>query len=150
MQDINYQLDKDKRPFTDPATRVPECYHNFLDVFSKEASNTVSAHLKHNHVIRLLSEKDHGQTALRPMSNEKLVFVKKFLEDNLKKGFIEASSVSCSLSIMLTVKPRSGIHFCVDYQKLNKLTKKDAYLIPLIAETLAQLSHAKVFTKINI
>ena len=28
--------------------------------------------------------------------------------------------------------------------------KKDAYPILLIAETLAQLSHARVFTKINI
>lgn len=51
---------------------------------------------------------------------------------------------------MLAVKPRGDICFCIDYWKLNKLTKKDAYLIPLIAETLAQLSHAKVFTKIDI
>lgn len=33
MQDINYQLDKDKKPPTNPATRVPECYHNFLTSF---------------------------------------------------------------------------------------------------------------------
>lgn len=70
MQDVNYQLDKDKRPPTNPATRVPECYHDFLDVFSKEAFNTVSAHSKHNHVIRLLSEKDHGQAVLRPNTTD--------------------------------------------------------------------------------
>lgn len=40
MRDIEYQLNKDERPPTDPATKVPECYHEFLDVFSKEASNT--------------------------------------------------------------------------------------------------------------
>ena len=150
MLDINYQLDKDKRLSTNPATRVPECYHNFLDVFSKEAFNTVSAHSKHNHVIRLLSEKNHSQAAMRPISNEKLVFVKKFLEDNLKKGFIEASSALCSLPIMLAVKLGGGIHFCVNYQKLNELTKKDTYPIPLIAKTLAQSSYARVFTKIDI
>ena len=137
MRDINHQLDKDKRPPTNLATRVPKCYYNFLNIFLKKASNTISVYLKHNSVIRLLSENDHGQAALRPMSNERLIFVKKFLKDNLKKGFIEASSAPCSLSIMLAVKPRSGIHFCVDYQKLNELTKKDAYSIPLIAKTLA-------------
>ena len=105
IRDINYQLDKDKRPPINPATRVPECYHNFLDVFLRDVSNTVSAHLKHDYVIRLLSEKDHSQAAIRPMSNEKLVFVKKFLEDNLEKGFIEANSALCSLPIMLAVKP---------------------------------------------
>ena len=110
----------------------------------------MSVHSKHNHVIRLLSEKDHGQATLRPISNERLIFVKKFLEDNLKKGFIEASSASCSSPIMLAVKLESGICFCIDYQKLNELTKKYAYPIPLITETLAQLSHARVFIKIDI
>ena len=38
----------------------------------------------------------------------------------------------------------------MDYKRLNKLTVKDAYLIPLIKKTLAQLKNAKVFTKINI
>ena len=150
MQNIKYQLNKDKRPPINPATKVPECYHNFLNVFSKEASNILSAYLKHNHVIRLFSEKDHGQAVLKGMLKEKLVFVKKFLEVNLKKGFIEASNALCSSPIMLAVKSRDDIQFCVDYQKLNELTKKDAYSILLIAETLAQLSHTKIFTKIDI
>ena len=67
-----------------------------------------------------------------------------------KKRFIETNKAPCSLSILLARKPRGGVRFCVDYKKLNALTKKDAYLIPLIAETLAQLKSAKVFTKINI
>ena len=60
MQDIEYQLSKEKRPPTDPATKVSECYHNFLDVFSKEASNIVSAHSKHNHMIRLFGKKNYS------------------------------------------------------------------------------------------
>lgn len=60
MQNIEYQLNKDEKPLTNPATKMPKCYHKFLDVFSKEASNTMSAHLKHNYMIKLLSKKDHG------------------------------------------------------------------------------------------
>ena len=77
-------------------------------------------------------------------------FVKKFLEKNLKKGFIEASSALCLSPIMLAVKPGKGVRFCVDYIRLNKLTVKNTYPIPLIKKTLAQLKNAKVFTKINI
>ena len=51
---------------------------------------------------------------------------------------------------MLAAKPREGISFCINYRCLNKLTKKDAYPIPLIEKTLAQLKNAKVFIKINI
>ena len=150
MRDIDYQLNKDKKPLTNPATKVSECYHNFLDVFLKEVSNTVSAYSKHDYMICLLGEKDHDQAALRAMPKKKLAFVKKFLKDNLKKNFIEASSAPCSSPIMLAVKPGGNIRFCMDYWKVNKLTKKDAYLILLIAETLVQLSHARVFTKIDI
>ena len=76
--------------------------------------------------------------------------MRNFLEKNLKKGFIEVSKAFCSSLILLVKKPGRGIWFCVDYRKLNELTKKDAYPILLIAETLAQLKGAKVFTKIDI
>jgi hypothetical protein len=39
---------------------------------------------------------------------------------------------------------------CVDYWKLNTITKKDQYLLPLINKLLEQLSKAKIFTKIDI
>jgi hypothetical protein len=38
----------------------------------------------------------------------------------------------------------------VNYWKLNAITKKDQYPLPLINELLEQLSKAKIFTKINI
>ena len=151
MRDLEYQLNKTEKPVTDPATVVPECYHKFLDVFSKKESDKVSPHSKYDHKIELVNGgKDHGQAALRGMSKPQLEFVKKFLEENLKKGFIEASRAPCSSPILLAKKPGRGIRCCVDYRRLNKLTKKDAYPIPLIAETLAQLKGAKVFTKIDI
>ena len=151
MRDLEYQLNKAEKPVTNPATVVPECYHEFLDVFSKEASDIVSPHSKYDHKIELVNGgKDHSQAVLRGMSKPQLEFVKKFLEENLKKGFIEASRAPCSSPILLAKKPGRGIRCCVDYRRLNKLTKKDAYPIPLIAETLAQLKRAKVFTKIDI
>ena len=94
--------------------------------------------------------KNYDNSPFSKMSESKLQFLKKFLEEHLKKRFIEASSAPCSLCIMLAAKPGGGIRFCVDYRRLNELTKKDAYLIPLIKETLAQLKNAKVFTKIDI
>ena len=87
MRDIEYQLNKAEKLITHPATVVPECYHDFLDVFSKEASNKVSSHLKYDHKIKLLKRsKDHGQAALRGMSKPQLKVVKKFLKEHLKKA----------------------------------------------------------------
>ena len=151
MKDIKYQLNKTAKASTDPKTMVPKEYHKFLDVFSKEALDTFSPHSKYDYQIRLLEEyRDHGHSFLSKMSESKLQFVKKFLEEYLKKGFIKASSALCSLCIMLAAKLDRGIRFCVDYKRLNKLTKKDAHPIPLIKEILTQLKKAKIFTKIDI
>ena len=52
--------------------------------------------------------------------------------------------------MLFVKKPEGRIRFCIDYKKLNTITKKDYYPIPLIQETLAQLKGAKYFTKIDI
>ena len=151
MKDIKYQLNKMAKTSTDPKTVVPEEYHKFLDVFSKEALDTLLSHSKYNHQIRLLEGyKDYGYNPFSKMSEPKLQFMKKFLEKHLKKKFIKVRNTPCSSRIMFAAKPGGGIRFCVDYRCLNELTKKDTYLIPLIKETLAQLKNSKVFTKIDI
>ena len=151
MKNIEYQLNKTAKTPTDPKIVVPEEYHEFFNIFLKEALDTLSPHLKYDHQIHLLEGyKDYDNSPLSKMSESKLQFVKKFLEEHLKKRFIEASSTPCSSQIMLAAKPGGSIRFCVNYRYLNKLTKKDAYSIPLIEETLVQLKNAKIFTKINI
>ena len=151
IKDIKYQLNKMAKTPTDLKTVVPEEYHEFLDAFSKETSDTLSPHSKYDDQIRLLEGyRDYRHSPLSKILEPKLQFMKKFLEEHLKKGFIEASSTLCLSSIMLAAKPGRGIRFCINYQWLNKLTKKDTYPIPLIKETLAQLKNAKVFTKIDI
>ena len=42
------------------------------------------------------------------------------------------------------------MRLCVDYRGLNEITIKDRYPLPLIRETLAQLSKARYFTKLDI
>lgn len=67
-----------------------------------------------------------------------------------KKNFLDTSSAPCLSSILLAKKLGKNIRVCIDYWKLNALIKKDVYLILLIAKTLAQLNHAKMFIKIDI
>jgi reverse transcriptase-like protein len=47
-------------------------------------------------------------------------------------------------------KPDGGLRFCVDYRKLNAITRKDRYPLPLIDELMERLSRAKIFTKLDI
>ena len=118
MRDIEYQLNKGTKPPIDLKTVVPAEYHDFLDVFSKDISDTLRPYGKYDHKIELLKDKDLSDlrhNALRGMSVLQLKCVKKFLEEHLKKDFIEASSAPCSSPILLAKKPGGDIRFCVDY-----------------------------------
>ena len=42
------------------------------------------------------------------------------------------------------------MRFCVDYRKLNAITRKDRYPLPLINETLARMAGYKYITKFDI
>jgi hypothetical protein len=59
------------------------------------------------------------------MTTEELLAIKEYLLKNLYKGFIMPSSLSFASSVLFVAKPNSSLRFCVDYRKLNNLTKKD-------------------------
>ena len=51
---------------------------------------------------------------------------------------------------MFIKKLRSSIYLCINYYKLNIITKKDRYLILLIKETITRIIGYKIITKLNI
>jgi transposase InsO family protein len=149
--DIDIQLSKTEKIPTDPRTLVPPEYHDFLDVFSKQEADKLPPHREgHDHRIELEGKAGHGYAPLYRMSDGELLLVKQYLEEHLQKGFIKPSSSSYSSPILFVRKPGGGLRFCVDYRKLNAITKKNRYPLPLIAEVIARLTKAKFITKIDI
>ena len=125
MKDLEFQAEKEARPETNPKTVVPKKYHDFLDVFLKKDLDTLPAHRKYNHKIILEEEQKHGHAPLYKMSLQELDAIKCYLDSHLAKGFIQASSAPYSSPVLFVKKPSRGIQFCVDYQRLNAITKKD-------------------------
>jgi hypothetical protein len=70
------------------------------------------------------------------MSRDELLVLRKTLIDLLNKGFIRVSSSLAVAPVLFVKKPRGGLRFCVNYRGLNRIIKKDRYLLPLIYETL--------------
>ena len=54
------------------------------------------------------------------------------------------------MPILFVKKLGEEIQFCINYKRLNTITKKNCYPILLIKETLAQLEGVKYLTKIDI
>lgn len=136
------------------ASVIPDEYHGFLGVFSKAESDDLPPHRPQvDHKIELTANaepEDLGYSSLYKLSLEELEAARKYITENLHKGFIEPSDSPWAAPVLFAVKPNGGLRFCVDYRKLNAVTKKDRYPLPLIDETLARISQAKIFTKIDI
>jgi hypothetical protein len=54
--------------------------------------------------------------------SQKLQVVRKWLDENLAKGFICKSRAQCAAPLMLAVKSDSGVCICQDYYRLNNIT----------------------------
>jgi hypothetical protein len=131
--------------------KVPAKYHSEIEVFVKQEADKLRPHGPEDHEIRL----PEGTIApfarnYKPMSAQELEAVKKYLDEQLAKGFIRPSSSAAASPILLVRKPGGGIRVCVDYRALNEITIKNRYPIPLVTETLDRLSKAKVFSKFDI
>jgi hypothetical protein len=84
------------------------------------------------------------------MLRDKLLVFRKTLTDLLNKGFIRVNSLPAAASVLFVCKLGKGLRFCVNYQSLNRVTKKDRYSLPLIYKTLRNISKTRWFTKLNV
>ena len=127
-------------------------YHDLQDVFSQAASNTLPPHRPYDHKIELEGDGEAGlgYSPLRQQSAEELLATKQYVVEHLGKGFIESSKAPFAAPILFVRKANGSLRFCVDFRKLNALTRKDRYPLPLLEETLARMSKAKIFTKLDI
>ena len=56
--------------------------------------------------------------------------ISQMIDDMLEKGIIQPSSKPWTSPIVLVPKKDGQLHFCIDYRKLNSVTKKDQYPLP--------------------
>ena len=72
------------------------------------------------------------------------------IKEMLKKGTIQPSNSPWASPIVLVKKKNGSLRFCVDYRKLNSVTRKDAYPLPRIDDTLDTLANAQWFTTLDL
>ena len=83
---------------------------------------------------------------LAPHQHQK---AKKLVEEMLRKDVIQPSSSPWAAPIVLVQKKNGSRRFCIDYRKINAITRMDAYPIPRVDDALDTLSGSQWFTTLD-
>ena len=154
MADIQKALSLRKN--TDPTTKLPTHYHKFLKVFDCTEADKLpplrGERVDHSIMLKQMNRKNSNISweLLYKMSHEELLVLRKTLTELLNKQFIWVSNSPAAAPVLFVQKSGEELRFCVNYQGLNKIMRKDCYPLPLIQKTLCMIEKAKWFIKLNV
>ena len=120
----------------------------FADVFSfssKDLGRTKE--LKH-HIFTSDAQPVHLPPRRIPQARREEL--RGLLRDMLESDVIQQSDSPWPSPIVLAKKHDGTARFCVDYRKVNEVTRKDAYPLPRVDDTLDTLVGSKIFTTLDL
>ena len=129
---------------------VPSEYHDFVDIFSKKKADTPAPHRPFDLQIKLEEEASPSISRLYSLFPTKQGSLWDFLNEHLNYGFIQQSSSPHVAPVLFVCKKYGSLQLCIDFRGLNKITKKDHYLLLHTSNLLEAPSRVKIYTKLNL
>ncbi|RAL62606.1 hypothetical protein DID88_004453 [Monilinia fructigena] len=114
--------------------KLPLWLQDKLPAFLPRHADTLPPRRAWDHKIELMPGKEPPYFKNRPLSPLELEVVRKWIDDNLSKGFIRESRSRSAAPLLLAAKPGGG----------------NRYPLPIVRETLDALCNATVYTKLDI
>ena len=148
--DVTEQLPPREDLTVDELKRLPESYHDLVEVFSKSESEKLPAHRPYDISIDLMEGKQPTWGPLYNLSENELTVLKDYIEESLRKGHIRPSNSPCGAPVLFVKKKDGSLRLCVDYRALNAITVRDRYPLPLIDNLIDQLRVAVIFTALDL
>ena len=118
------------------------------DIFALDASELGTTTI----VQHGINTGDHSpiRQQLRRMPFSLRSDVDRMVGEMLSQGVIQPSSSPWASPVVLVKKKDGGTRFCVDYRRLNHITKLDEFPLPRIDDTLDLLAGARYFTTLDL
>ncbi|SYW82085.1 uncharacterized protein UHO2_00570 [Ustilago hordei] len=132
------------------AADIPKPYQHLRDVFDKVEADRLPQHTKHDLHLELMEGSQLPQGPLYLKGPKEMSELRKYLDENLAKGFIRPLKSPARSPVLFVPKKDGGLRLCVDYRGLNEITVKNRALLPLIEEQLFLLQKVKIYSKLDL
>ncbi|SYW81645.1 uncharacterized protein UHO2_00167 [Ustilago hordei] len=123
---------------------------NKKEVFDEMEADKLPQHTEHDLHLELMEGSRPLQGPLYLKGPKEMAELRKYLNENLAKGFIQPSKSPARSLVLFIPKKDGGLRLCMDYHSLNEITIKNQVPMPLIEEQLFLLRKAKIYTKLDL
>ena len=123
---------------------------DFKDVASEINASILALHEAHNYDIVLELGTSSPHWPIYNLLECELKVLWEYIKTALNKGWIWPSTSPVGAPIIFISKKDGSLWLCIDYCRLNSITVKNCYPLPLVSEILDRLSSAKIYTKLDL
>src|SRR5258708_663070 len=116
-----------------PESAIPKRYEDFADVFSKEAFAHLPPRKAWDHAIELHPDAKLPRGRMFPLSPTEQKELDAFLRENLANRRIHPSKSPIGAPVFFVKKKQGSLCLVQDYRKLNEITVKNYYPLPLVS-----------------
>ena len=127
---------------------VEQIVYNFRANFAKDDNELGLTNLVEHNIDT--SENAPIKLPAYKTTPAKLAEIKKQVQQMLDLDIIQPSKSDWSAPVVLVGKKDGTSRFCVDFRKLNAITKKDAFPLPLIDQILDCLEGAQFYSSLDL
>ena len=134
---------------TAPHNAINAVLKNYADVFSHK---DIPVGASHNLPPCSIDTGQHPPIRQRPyrMPFARRQQCESLVQEMLKDGIIRESNSPWASPVTLVEKRDKSIRFCIDYRRLNAITRKNSYPIPLVQDVFDAMAGAKIFSTMDL
>ena len=131
---------------------IPPKYKKYNDVFEEFERKKIPLpkHSENDHEIVLEAPEKLATGFIYNTNEEETNFFQVYIKRNLKKSYIRHSKSKITQPVMFVPKKNGELKMCVDYKRINAVTVKNKYSLPLMAEMKTKFRDARYFTILDL
>ena len=140
------------RKSKDHTVGIERYLKDFAPVFSQSGFDELPPRRPWDHAIELKPSEETKPISSKvyALSRSEQVELNKFLDEHLSTGRIRPSKSPIASPFFFVKKKDGSLRPVQDYRRLNEITIRNRYPLPLVSELMDKLKGAKHFTKLDV